>query len=600
MKHFIVVAMLCGMAVAQDATTLQQTLAKIVFASQVNTITHLAHTSVPANRETSEELQQALSNSTLVFSVGTIGSGSAASIRDNKLTDYATWPSDNRTLQIGYKVIHITNENGTVGDPRRADPHWASGGAGPSVGSVTVGGAFSPSEFPSCSRYINPIITVSFEGHTVEWKALYFLDCADGKVHAIDPVMGDAVPSFWPSDVDVYPYELTDTGITGRVQPVLDWLTSNSSASCAGTKLCYENGKWVVPKEKLPALYVPAQPRGALGAGPLGGTGGLTCADYGGRYSQPNPFFDLRSNDDHWGSGSHEEYLGTWATCQYWGTGPNGDLGPCNSEATEQGQPGTVEHYGADSVWYHNANVGSSNGDDIKPPHQTSSTKAVAATQFDFCLVGGVLCQGSISISGVTVNFGAGAHEKNDTVGSISCPPQTGGAGGSPLVVDTENAGWLFVPPSVWFDMNVTGKPQFTAWPDGTRGIAFLALPDADGKITSGEQLFGNHTKQPACPSDYPHCDNGFRALAVYDDNGDGVIDEHDKIWPHLRLWIDRNMNGKVDGGELVTLKKAGISSISLNYSASFIHVNYGTLRWESTLVGLPDNRIFDVFLSQQ
>lgn len=86
----------------------------------------------------------------------------------------------------------------------------------------------------------------------------------------------------------------------------------------------------------------------------------------------------------------------------------------------------------------------------------------------------------------------------------------------------------------------------------------------------------------------------------MYDDNGDGVIDKRDKIWPHLRLWIDRNMNGAVDGGELETLNAAGITSISLDYSASLLHVNYGTLRWESTLTGLTDKLIFDVFLSQQ
>lgn len=143
-----------------------------------------------------------------------------------------------------------------VFDVRRADPHWTTGsGAGPSVTNITVGNAFSPEQLPSCSRYINPTTTVTFQGHTVQWKALYLFDCADGKVHALDPVMQDAVPLFWSSDVDVYPYELTDVGITGRVQPVLDWLTTNSSASCAGTKLCYENGKWVVPKEKLPAPY---------------------------------------------------------------------------------------------------------------------------------------------------------------------------------------------------------------------------------------------------------------------------------------------------------------------------------------------------------
>ena len=143
---------------------------------------------------------------------------------------------------------------------RRASPRWTSTGGGPSVpAAITVddvlrdAGDGRKTPDPACKRYINPTLTVKFQGQTVQWKALYFLDCADVKVHAIDAVLQDAVPMFWPDDVDIYPHELTDAAsITGRVQPVLGWLNANSSASCTGTKLCWENGKWVVPKEKLP------------------------------------------------------------------------------------------------------------------------------------------------------------------------------------------------------------------------------------------------------------------------------------------------------------------------------------------------------------
>jgi hypothetical protein len=248
-----------------------------LFASKVSTITRLAHKSTPANRETSEELQQALSSEALVSSVDNISSGSAASIQNQKLLDFVTFPTDNQFIQIGNYTSHITDSTvqpPLVFDVRRAEPHWTSAGSsvlGSSrLATTTVedalrdAGEGRKADDPACSRYINPTITVKFQGHTVQWKALYFLDCADGKVHALDAVMQDAVPMFWSSDVDIYPYELTDAGITGRVQPVLEWLTANSSASCTGTKLCYENGKWVVPKEKLPTPYVLAHPRSAL------------------------------------------------------------------------------------------------------------------------------------------------------------------------------------------------------------------------------------------------------------------------------------------------------------------------------------------------
>lgn len=133
------------------------------------------------------------------------------------------------------------------------------------------------------------------------------------------------------------------------------------------------------------------------------------------------------------------------------------------------------------------------------------------------------------------------------------------------------------------FDMNGNGLEQITAWPDAAYGNAFLALPDPHGKIRSVLQLFGNHTPQPPCSDNFPHCQNGLRALAVYDDNGDGVIDKQDKVWPHLRLWIDKNMNGKVDDGELITLNAAGITSISLKYVPTMTHLDWATLRYEST-----------------
>jgi hypothetical protein len=143
-----------------------------------------------------------------------------------------------------------------------------------------------------CQRYINPTLTVTFEGQTMQWKALYFLDCADGKIHALDGVPRGAIPLFWPSDVDVYPHELTTPGgITGRVQPVLDWLADSSSSACTGEKLCWEDGKWVVPKEKLPTLYVSSPPRSAVR--PPNTKDGLTCPDYGGSWTQPLPKYSI-------------------------------------------------------------------------------------------------------------------------------------------------------------------------------------------------------------------------------------------------------------------------------------------------------------------
>jgi hypothetical protein len=120
----------------------------------------------------------------------------------------------------------------------------------------------------------------------------------------------------------------------------------------------------------------------------------------------------------------------------------------------------------------------------------------------------------------------------------------------------------------VAFDFFLNGPIQI-AWTVPGANEGWLVLPPTDGKITNGTQMFGNLTPQP--PSSDP---NGFEALAVYDDpgnggNGDGVIDARDAVFTRLRIWKDSNHNGISEPWELVTLQDAGIESISLSYSES-------------------------------
>jgi hypothetical protein len=105
-----------------------------------------------------------------------------------------------------------------------------------------------------------------------------------------------------------------------------------------------------------------------------------------------------------------------------------------------------------------------------------------------------------------------------------------------------------------------------------------LALPGANGIVSTGQQLFGNYTPQP--PSATP---NGYAALAVYDQpdhggNNDGVIDQNDQIFSSLRLWLDENHDGVCQPGELYTLPQLGVFSISLDYSLSEQTDDFGNL----------------------
>jgi len=128
----------------------------------------------------------------------------------------------------------------------------------------------------------------------------------------------------------------------------------------------------------------------------------------------------------------------------------------------------------------------------------------------------------------------------------------------------------------VLFDIAADGHPIQMAWTTAGSGNAFLVLPEADGLVHNGRDLFGSGSPQP--PSTTP---NGFAALAVYDlpangGNGDGVIDSRDAIFSSLRLWIDANHDGISQPEEIYTLPSVGINSISLTYKLTERTDQYG------------------------
>ena len=94
--------------------------------------------------------------------------------------------------------------------------------------------------------------------------------------------------------------------------------------------------------------------------------------------------------------------------------------------------------------------------------------------------------------------------------------------------------------------------------------------------------MFGNAAPQPPPP---PGIDkNGFNALAVYDQpgnggNGDGIINKQDSVFSALRLWQDRNHDGISEPAELSTLTDLGLNSIGLDYKESKKTDSYGN-RW--------------------
>jgi hypothetical protein len=128
----------------------------------------------------------------------------------------------------------------------------------------------------------------------------------------------------------------------------------------------------------------------------------------------------------------------------------------------------------------------------------------------------------------------------------------------SPLILDTDDNGFSTNAKTdgVYFDLDNNGFAEKTAW---TSGDAFLTYDlNENGKIDNGGELFGNHTlvgeKKAA---------DGFAALAQYDENADGIIDENDDIYHLMRLWNDDG-DGVSEDGEFKTLEEMGVSSIDL------------------------------------
>lgn len=140
---------------------------------------------------------------------------------------------------------------------------------------------------------------------------------------------------------------------------------------------------------------------------------------------------------------------------------------------------------------------------------------------------------------------------------------------GSPLVIDLESNGFRFTSPDsgVEFDLDSDGVAERLSWVADPRDAFLFWDVNGNRSVDSGKELFGNFTVL----LNGSRAVHGFEALAELDlpsqaGNGDGVIDESDWGYHLLELWLDWNLNGVSDEGELVSLAKSPLRSISLNY----------------------------------
>ena len=136
-----------------------------------------------------------------------------------------------------------------------------------------------------------------------------------------------------------------------------------------------------------------------------------------------------------------------------------------------------------------------------------------------------------------------------------------------PLVLDLDGNGVTtrgLGEGTIQFDHDGNGFAERTGWVGG--GDALLVRDrNGDGRITTGNELFGNHTRL----SDGTLAAHGFDALRGLDGNRDGRIDRRDAVWSELRLWLDADADAETDPGELFSLDQRGVESLSLTYADS-------------------------------
>ncbi len=141
-----------------------------------------------------------------------------------------------------------------------------------------------------------------------------------------------------------------------------------------------------------------------------------------------------------------------------------------------------------------------------------------------------------------------------------------------------------------------SGELARTSWVGPTDGI--LAVDrNGDGQINQLSEISFVQDKEGA--------KTDLEGLQGWDTNGDGKLNALDEGWGQLKIWVDRNQNGRSTAGELRTLEEVGITEINLtgkatgntaaNIRDSFVH-NTLSFTWASGETGTA----YDVQLARK
>ncbi|WP_172596095.1 hypothetical protein [Petrocella atlantisensis] len=121
-----------------------------------------------------------------------------------------------------------------------------------------------------------------------------------------------------------------------------------------------------------------------------------------------------------------------------------------------------------------------------------------------------------------------------------------------PLVINYDGPSSKLTQSKYAFDLDFDGTDDQISFLQ--KGSGFLAIDLNDnGKIDDGRELFG------------PSSGNGFKDLALHDEDQNGWIDENDSVFSKLRIW-NKNEQGQ---DVLLGLGEVGVGAIYLGHVAT-------------------------------
>jgi Ca2+-binding RTX toxin-like protein len=105
------------------------------------------------------------------------------------------------------------------------------------------------------------------------------------------------------------------------------------------------------------------------------------------------------------------------------------------------------------------------------------------------------------------------------------------------------------------FDWNSDGLRDSTGWIGKGDGLLVYDR-NGDGRVSGPQEL--------SFLNDAPGARSDLEGLRAFDTNGDGSFSGRDAQWRRFHVWRDRDGDGVIDKGELLSMRRAGVASISL------------------------------------